>query len=79
MQNVTPQIVEKIFLIKKVKNTVPSKYVIEELHAEEIVGTFYEKECQKIIQTEFGVEKVIKEKSYKLYIKFRGYKNSLES
>ena len=47
MQNVTPQIVEKIFLIKKVKNTVPSKYVIEELHAEEIVGTFYEKNVKK--------------------------------
>ena len=32
---------EEVFVIKKVKNTVP--YVIEDLNREEIVGMFYEK------------------------------------
>ena len=48
---------EEVFVIKKVKNTVPWKYVIKE-----IVGMFYEKELQKTNQKEFTVEKVIKRK-----------------
>ena len=38
---------EEVFVIKKVKNTVPWTYVINDLNGEEIVGTFYEKELQK--------------------------------
>ena len=38
---------EKVFQIKKVKNTVPWTYVISDFNGEEIVGTFYEKELQK--------------------------------
>ena len=34
--------------------------VISDLNREEIVGTFYEKELQKIDQNEFRVEKKIK-------------------
>ena len=37
----------EVFVIKKVKNTVPWIYVISDLNGEEIVGTFYEKELQK--------------------------------
>ena len=32
---------EEIFAIKKVKNTVPWKYVINDLNGEEIIGIFY--------------------------------------
>ena len=39
---------EEIFVIKKIKNTVPWTYVINDLNDEEIIGTFYEKELQKI-------------------------------
>ena len=35
---------EEIFVIKKVKNTVPWTYIINDLNGEEIIGTFYEKE-----------------------------------
>ena len=35
---------EEVFDIKKVKNTVPWTYVINDLNGEEIIGTFYEKE-----------------------------------
>ena len=38
---------EEVFVIKKVKNTVPWTYVISDLKGEEIVGRFYEKELQK--------------------------------
>ena len=43
----------EVFVIKKVKNTVPWAYVISDLKGEEIVGTFYEKELQKTNQSIF--------------------------
>ena len=39
----TPNWSEEIFVIKKIKNTVPWTYVIDDLNGEEITGTFYEK------------------------------------
>ena len=70
---------EEVFGIKKVKNTVPWTYVIDDLNGEEITGTFYEKELQKIDQQEFRIEKVIKKKGDKLYVKWKGYYNSFNS
>ena len=58
----TPNYSEEIFMIKKVKNTVPWTYVIIDLNGEDITVTFYEKELQKTNQHEFRVEKVIKKK-----------------
>ena len=72
----TPNWSEEIFLIKEIKNTVPWTYVINDLNGEEIIGTFYEKQLQKINQKEFRIEKVIKEKGNKLYVKWKGYDNS---
>ena len=46
----TPNWSEEVFVIKKVKNTVPWTYVINDLNGEEIIGTFYEKELQKTNQ-----------------------------
>ena len=40
----TPNWSEEVFVIKKVKSTVPWTYVINDLNGEEIIGTFYEKE-----------------------------------
>ena len=58
----TPNWSEEVFVIKKVKNTVPSTYVINDFNGEEIIGTFYEKELQKTNQKEFRIENVIKKK-----------------
>ena len=66
-------------MIKGVKNTVPWTDVINDLNGEEIIGTFYEKELQKINQQEFRIEKVIKKKGNKLYVKWKGYDNSFNS
>ena len=46
----TPNSSEEVFVIKKVKNTVPCTYIINELNGEEIIRTFYEKELQKTNQ-----------------------------
>ena len=70
---------EEVFIIKKVKNTVPWTYVINDLNGEEIIGTFYEKELQKTNQEEFRIEKVIRRKGNKLYVKWKCYDNSFNS
>ena len=51
---------EEVFVIKKVKNTAPWTYVINDLNGAEIMGTFYEKQLQKTNQEEFRIEKAIK-------------------
>ena len=66
-------------MIKEIKNTVPSTYVINDLNGEEIIGTFYEKELPKINQQGFRIENVIKKKGNKLYAKWKGYDNSFNS
>ena len=54
---------EELFVIKKIKNTVPWTYIINDVNGEEIIGTFYEKELQRTNQQEFRIEKVIKRKA----------------
>ena len=56
-------------MIKKVKSAVPWTYVINDLNSEEMIGTFYGKELQKTNQQKFQIEKVIKKKGDKLYVK----------
>ena len=75
----TPNWSEEVFVIKKVKNTVPWTYVINDLNGEEIMGTLYEKELQKTNQEEFRIVKVIKRKGDKMYVKWKGYANSFNS
>ena len=68
---------EEVFIIKKVKNTVPWNYMINDLNNEEIIGSFYEKEFQKTNEKEFRIEKVLKRKVDKLDVKQKEYDNSL--
>ena len=75
----TPNWSEEVFVIKEVKNTVPRTYVINDLNGKEITGTFYEKELQKTNQEEFRIEKIIKKKGDKIYVKWKGYDNSFNS
>ena len=73
LQKFTLQIGLKNFLwLKKVKNTILWTYVISDLKGEETVGTFYENALQRTYQNEFRIEKVIKKKGDKLYVKWKG-------
>ena len=74
-----PNWFEEVFAITKVKNTVPWTYIINDLNDEEIIGTFYEKDLQKTNQKEFRIEKVLKKKDNKLYVKWKGYNTSFNS
>ena len=58
---------------------MPLTYVISDLNVEEIVRTFHGKKLKKTNQTKFRIEKVIKWKGNKLYVKWKGYDNLLNS
>ena len=75
----TPNWSEEVFVINKIIKTVPWTYVINDLNGEKIIGSFYEKELQKTNQKEFRIEKILKKKGDKLYVKWKGYNNSFNS
>ena len=70
---------EEAFVVSKNKNTVPWTYAISDLIGEPITGSFYKKELQKTNQEKFWIEKVLKRKGDKLYVKWKGYNNSFYS
>ena len=70
---------EEVFVVNKIKNTVPRTNVINDLNGEEITGTFYEKQLQKTKQTEFRIEKAIRRKGDEFYVKWKGYDNLFDS
>ena len=79
LQKVILQIGLKKSLLLKSYKTVPWTYVINDLNGGEIVETFYKNESQKTNQKEFRIEKVIKKKGDKLYVKWKSYDNSFNS
>ena len=70
---------EEIFVVKKIKDTVLRTNVISDLNGEETIGSFYDKELQKTNQRKFRIEKTLKTKGKKLYVKWKGYNNSFNS
>ena len=69
---------EKVFVIKKVKNTVLWTYVISDLMVKKFLERFTKRELQKSNQKEFRVEKVIK-KTIKYMLNGKGYNNPFNS
>ena len=59
---------EEVFVVSKIKNTVPWAYTISDLNGEPTVGSYYEKELQKTSQEKYRIEKIIKRKGDKLYV-----------
>ena len=51
---------EEVFVVNKIKNTIPWTSVISDLNGEEIPRSFYKKKLQKTSQEKFRMEKVIK-------------------
>ena len=59
---------EEVFVVSKIKDTVPWTYVFSDSNCEGITGSFYEKELQKTNQQEFRTEKVVKRKCDKFLL-----------
>ena len=60
--------------MKKVKNTVPWKYIINDLNGEKTVETFCEHKLQKVNE-KFRIEKVIQRKDMLNNNSFNSWKN----
>ena len=49
------------------------------MNGELVIGSFYEKELQKINQEKFRIEKVLKRKGDKFYVKWKVYDSRFNS
>jgi hypothetical protein len=59
----------EIFIVKKVKLTNPTTYLLKDVQGEDILGGFYEEELKKVKHSDiYLVEKVLRKKGKKLYV-----------
>lgn len=77
----TPSWSSEVYTVHNIKNTNPVVYEINDLNNDEILGTFYENELQKVDKPNtYKVEKVLKRKKVrgetKYYVKWLGYPES---
>ena len=68
----------EIFVVDKIIHRTPPVYKVKDLQNEEIQGTFYAQELQKVTKTDyFQVEKILKKRKTKkkteYFVKFKGY------
>lgn len=76
----TPNWSPEIFKIMGVCNKFPVTYKLEDYQHKPIAGRFYETELQKTKNhTAFLIEKVLKKKNNRLYVKWYGFDNSHNS
>ena len=52
---------------------------MKDLNGEKLDGTFYQEELQKTNLTLYIIEKIIKTRNDKIYVKWRGYNDSFNS
>ena len=68
-----PNFTEEVFIVSKVLETDPVTYKIKDKNNEEIIGSFYEQEMVKYDSDVYEIEKVLKEKKGKIFVKWKGY------
>ena len=71
----TPNWTEEVFVVKKILHTKPVTYWLKDLLDENVEGSFYEQELQKVDQEIFRIEEVLDEdkESGESYVKWSGY------
>lgn len=76
----TPNWTTEIFKIRKIVYTVPITYLIESLSGEEILGTVYAEELQLAKHSDlYLVERIIRKRRDKCYVKWLGFDSSHNS
>jgi Integrase core domain len=76
----TPNYSTELFKIKKVNVTNPITYLLEDMDGQPIKGCFYQMELQKThFPTTYLVEKVLKSKGDRLFVKWLGFPNDQNS
>ena len=79
LPKVTPQIGQKFLSLKNPKILYHEHMLSVILTVKKLLECSIEKNCKKINQTKFNIEKVTKKKGAKLYIKWKSYDNSFNS
>ncbi|XP_057335036.1 uncharacterized protein LOC130673842 [Microplitis mediator] len=76
----TPNWTTEIFTIKEVKNTNPTTYKLIDYQDQPIKGGFYEEELSKVKYPDvYLVEKIIRTRGNKLYVKWLGFDSTHNS
>lgn len=72
----TPNWSTEIFIIKKVNFTNPTTYLLEDENNQDIQGSFYSEELQKVKYPDvYLVEKILRRKGSKVFVKWLGMDN----
>lgn len=75
-----PSWTAEIFQIRKIRNTNPVTYLLNDANGAEILGGFYEFELQKVKYPNiFLVEKILKRKKNKVFVRWLGYSKDFDS
>ena len=76
-----PQWTEEIFTIVERKNTQPPTFVLADASAEQLKGTFYPQELQKVTKTDniYRIERIIKKEKNRVLVKWKGYPEKFNS
>lgn len=76
----TPNWSTEVFQIRRVNLTNPTTYLLKDSKNEDIEGGFYEEELQKVKHPDvYLVEKVLRRKGNKVYVKWLGFDKSHNS
>lgn len=76
----TPNYTCEVFRIKKIQHTHPITYILEDENNQEIKGCVYEEELQHVMfPNVFLIEKILRRKNKKVYVKWLGFDNSFNS
>jgi len=76
----TPNWTTELFKISKVKITNPTTYLLEDMQGHPISGGFYEAELQQTKQSDvFLIERILRKKGSKMYVKWLGFDNAHNS
>lgn len=76
----TPNWTTEIFQIKRRQATKPITYLLKDISGCDIKGSFYKEELQKVKYPDvYLVEKILRKKKDKIYVKWLGFDNSFNS
>src|SRR6266853_5656556 len=75
---------EKIFTVNRVLNTIPIQYKVRDYRNEEIIGSFYGVELQRVVKPEqYAIERVIRRRRVRdrmhYFVKWLGYNDEHNS
>ena len=73
-----PNWTEEIFTVSRVLNTIPAQYKVHDYRNEEIVGSFYGAELQKVVKPDqYAIERVIRRRMVhgrmRYFVKWLGF------